>query len=183
MVARASEALCTSIALARSIPVSTSPLTTTSVSPSRYFSAFLMPPAVPRALILDGVIYGETNEILLVAEVGLDRVRQVTQREHRAIEARAAQKVQHVPHKGTVAERHQRLRNVVGYRPQPGPLSANEYDSLHGPSLHQARISDQYEAGDHVERCSVPHARPEAPTSAERGMMSRPNRVVRTAST
>jgi hypothetical protein len=68
-------------------------------------------------VVLDGVIYGETNEILLVAEVSLDRVWQVTQREHSTIEAGAAQKVQHVPHEGTVAERHQRLWNVVGYRP------------------------------------------------------------------
>ena len=56
-----------------------------------------------QGVVLYRVIHGEAVEVLLFAEVGLDRVWQVPQGEHRPRKPAAAQEVQHVAHEGTVA--------------------------------------------------------------------------------
>src|SRR5215210_4016932 len=101
MVASASDALCTCIAMARSIAVNHDQRLAVEV-----FLGVLDAASGPKGTVLDRVVHGELIEVLLAAEVGLYRIWKIPKGEYRAREPAAAQEVEHVPHKGTVAERN-----------------------------------------------------------------------------
>jgi hypothetical protein len=93
-------------------------------------SAYFRAPPVPSGVGLLDV--GERDPVVAaVAEHRTHAVGEEATGEDRLIDAVPTQPLEHVGHERPAGERHHRLGNPGGERPQPGPLPTDEDQCLH----------------------------------------------------